>query len=116
MSPLKDFRKTGPWLRFSIEAWDKLCLGEATTSFIYASYLFEKQASKEIVGRWYPLCSSKYMGVAHFIIKEGTGGLFVTTEGNIRSRSQGYLARQGQDSIHESWAQVSAHALSLWSP
>ena len=25
------------------------------------------------------------------------------------------LARQGPDSIHESWAQVSAHALSLWS-
>lgn len=51
LSPLKNYIKTGPWLRSSIEAWDKLCLGEATTSFIFASYLFEKQASKEIGGQ-----------------------------------------------------------------
>jgi hypothetical protein len=28
----------------------------------------------------------------------------------------GYLVRQGQDSIHESWTQVSVHTCSPWSP
>jgi hypothetical protein len=48
---------------------DKLCLGDATALFISPSYLFEKQASKEIWGKWYPLCS---MSVVPFIPGEGT--------------------------------------------
>jgi hypothetical protein len=36
LSPSIDFIKTGPWLR-SFESWDKLCLGEATTPFIFSS-------------------------------------------------------------------------------
>ena len=37
---------------------DKLCLVQATNPSISASYLFEKQASKEIWSAWYPICST----------------------------------------------------------
>jgi hypothetical protein len=44
-----------------LKAWDKLCFGDTTTLFISAAYLFERQASKEIWGRWYPLCSRRWL-------------------------------------------------------
>ena len=44
-----------------LNAWDKLCFGDATILFISAAYLFDKQTFKEIWGRWYPLCSRKWL-------------------------------------------------------
>src|SRR5207302_6474185 len=42
------FQKNRTLASFYLKAWDKLCLGDATTLFISASYLIEKHASKEI--------------------------------------------------------------------
>jgi len=63
------FQKNRTLASFYLKAWDKLCLGDATTLFISASYLIEKHASKEIWGRWYPLCS---WSEVPFIPREGT--------------------------------------------
>jgi hypothetical protein len=71
---LKDLIKTGPWLR-SIEAWDKLCLGEATTPFYIIVHIYLKDRPQMQFGTDGIPFAHLRMGVAHFIEREGTGAV-----------------------------------------